>query len=250
MDANPLIRVDSVTKRFGDRAALDRVSFQVAAGGITGLLGPNGAGKTTLLRILTTVLAADEGDISVNGSSVNADPGAVRAQLGVCPQDLAIYEDLSGSENVAFFGRLGGLSRREAARSAAAQLELVGLTDRAADRAGTYSGGMKRRLNIAVALVTMPRLLLLDEPTVGVDPQSRNRIFEVVESLRDGGMTIVYTTHYMEEADRLCERIVVMDLGRIVAQGTPDELKSGIGDPAEVTLEQVFLALTGRSLRE
>lgn len=250
MHHSPLISVDAVGKSFGNRVALDGISFNVDGGGITGLLGPNGAGKTTFLRILTTILPADSGDITVGGKSVSADPGAVRAQLGVCPQDLAIYEDLTGQENVAFFGRLSGLSRRAARDSAAEQLELVGLADRAADRAGTYSGGMKRRLNIAVALVASPRLLLLDEPTVGVDPQSRNRIFEVVEALRDKGMTIVYTTHYMEEADRLCDRVLVIDLGRIVAQGTPGELKSGIGDPGEVTLEQVFLRLTGRSLRE
>jgi ABC-2 type transport system ATP-binding protein len=250
LHSNPLISVEAVGKSFGPRVALDGISFEVDGGGITGLLGPNGAGKTTFLRILTTILPADTGDISVGGISVRTDPGAVRAQLGVCPQDLAIYEDLTGQENVAFFGRLSGLSRRAARLSAEKQLELVGLADRAADRAGTYSGGMKRRLNIAVALVASPRLLLLDEPTVGVDPQSRNRIFEVVESLRDEGMTIVYTTHYMEEADRLCDHVVVVDLGRIVAQGSPKELKSGIGDPAEVTLEQVFLGLTGRSLRE
>ena len=250
MPSSPLISVEAVGKSFGTRVALDGISFEVDGGGITGLLGPNGAGKTTFLRILTTILPADSGDIAVGGISVNADPGAVRAQLGVCPQDLAIYEDLTGQENVSFFGRLSGLSRRAARASAEAQLELVGLTDRASDRAGTYSGGMKRRLNIAVALVASPRLLLLDEPTVGVDPQSRNRIFEVVESLRDEGMTIVYTTHYMEEADRLCDHVVVIDLGRIVAQGSPRELKSAIGDPAEVTLEQVFLGLTGRSLRE
>ena len=250
MHESPLIEVAAVSKSFGARVALDGIGFQVAGGRITGLLGPNGAGKTTLLRILTTVLLPDEGDISVGGASVRTEPGRVRSQLGVCPQDLAIYEDLTGSENVAFFGRLAGLSRRQARSSAAEQLELVGLSDRAADRAGTYSGGMKRRLNIAVALVARPRLLLLDEPTVGVDPQSRNRIFEVVESLRADGMTIVYTTHYMEEADRLCDHVVVMDLGRVVAEGTPAELKSGLGDPDEVTLEQVFLGLTGRSLRE
>ncbi len=250
MSVGAMVAVNGVVKHFGAQHALDGVSFDVAGSRITGLLGPNGAGKTTLLRILTTILRADDGDITVGGFSVGTDPAAVRAQLGVCPQDLAIYEDLTGRENVAFFGRLAGLSRRQALASAAEQLGLVGLGDRAGDRAGTYSGGMKRRLNIAVALVAKPALLLLDEPTVGVDPQSRNRIFEVVKSLRDGGMTIVYTTHYMEEADRLCDHVVVMDLGRVVAQGTPVELKSSIGDPAEVTLEQVFLGLTGRSLRE
>ena len=250
MSVRALVAVEGVDKHFADRHALDEVSFDVAAGQITGLLGPNGAGKTTLLRILTTILRADSGDITVNGISVAADPAAVRAQLGVCPQDLAIYEDLTGRENVAFFGRLAGLSRRRARVSADAQLDMVGLADRADDRAGTYSGGMKRRLNIAVALVAKPALLLLDEPTVGVDPQSRNRIFEVVAALRDEGMTIIYTTHYMEEADRLCNHVVVMDRGRVVAQGSPSELKRGFGDPADVTLEQVFLGLTGRSLRE
>ncbi len=237
-------------KSFGGLTAVNGVSFGIGKQEIFGLLGPNGAGKTTTIRMLSTVLAPDEGDVVIGGHSVIRDSDAVRRLVGVCPQELALYPELSATDNLVFFGRMTGLSGREAKSAAAEHLESVGLTERARDKVDKFSGGMKRRVNLAVALMGRPQLLFLDEPTVGIDPQSRSHIFDTVESLRDEGMTVLYTTHYMEEADRLCNRLAIMDHGEIIRMGTPIELKAEIGDPAEVTLESVFLELTGRSLRD
>ena len=195
-------------------------------------------------------MRADDGDVTIGGSSVSADADEVRKIIGVCPQELALYPELSANDNLVFFGRMAGLGGREAKETARENLETVGLADRAKDKVDNFSGGMKRRVNIAVALMNRPKMLFLDEPTVGIDPQSRNHIFDTVESLRDEGMTVLYTTHYMEEADRLCDRVGVIDHGRLIALGTPRELKARIGDPDETTLENVFLDLTGRSLRD
>ena len=238
-----------VQKSFNGIIAVEDVSFQIQKGEIFGLLGPNGAGKTTLIRILSTVVSPDSGEISVGGASVTRAPQEVRKLIGVCPQELALYEDLTAAENLVFFGRMSGLPGKLAKERAAEYLELVELTNRAKSRVGTFSGGMKRRLNLATALVASPALLFLDEPTAGVDPQSRNHIFETVERLNQDGMTVLYTTHYMEEADRLCDRLLVMDHGAVIREGTPGDLKASIGDPATTTLEDVFLNLTGRSLR-
>ena len=174
----------------------------------------------------------------------------MRKIIGVCPQELALYPELSALDNLLFFGRMAGLNRRQARESAGEFLERVGLAARAKERVDKYSGGMKRRVNIAIALMGRPQLLFLDEPTVGIDPQSRSHIFETVESLRDEGMTVLYTTHYMEEADRLCDRLGIVDHGRLIRLGSPDELKAEIGDPEQVNLESVFLELTGRTLRD
>ncbi len=239
-----------LTKSFGDLRAVADVSFEIAGQEIFGLLGPNGAGKTTTIRMLSTVLPPDEGDVAIGGHSVTTEPGRVHRLIGVCPQELALYPELSAEANLVFFGRMAGLSGRDAKRAAGENLALVGLSERAGDQIEKFSGGMKRRVNIAIALMARPKLLFLDEPTVGIDPQSRNHIFDTVLRLRDEGMTVLYTTHYMEEADRLCDRIAVMDGGSIIAIGTPEQLKAEIGDPAEVTLEEVFLKLTGRSLRD
>ena len=244
------LTASGLRKAFGDSTAVDGVSFSIGEGEIFGLLGPNGAGKTTTIRMLSTVLRADEGDVTIGGSSVSADADEVRKIIGVCPQELALYPELSANDNLVFFGRMAGLGGREAKETARANLETVGLADRAKDKVDNFSGGMKRRVNIAVALMNRPKMLFLDEPTVGIDPQSRNHIFDTVESLRDEGMTVLYTTHYMEEADRLCDRVGVIDHGRLIALGTPRELKARIGDPDETTLENVFLDLTGRSLRD
>ena len=200
--------------------------------------------------MLSTVLTPDSGDIVVGGHSVRHNAGEVRALIGVCPQELALYEDLSALDNMVFFGRMEGLPSAEAHAQAMSYLKLMGLEERAKGKVAKFSGGMKRRVNLAVALMGNPRLVFMDEPTVGIDPQSRNNIYETIIGLQGQGMTVLYTTHYMEEADRLCNRIAIMDAGRIIAMDTPHNLKAQIGEPDKVTLEDVFLNLTGRSLRD
>ncbi len=250
LDSPDFLIASDLRKSFNGLQAVDGVSFSIGKQEIFGLLGPNGAGKTTTIRMLSTVLTPDEGDVTVGGHSVTRESDAVRRLVGVCPQELALYPELSATDNLVFFGRMAGLSGREAKAAAAENLESVGLTERARDKVEKFSGGMKRRVNLAVALMSRPQMLFLDEPTVGIDPQSRSHIFDTVEGLRDNGMTVLYTTHYMEEADRLCDRLAVMDNGQLIRLGRPKELKAEIGDPAEVTLETVFLELTGRSLRD
>jgi ABC-2 type transport system ATP-binding protein len=237
-------------KSFNEHKAVNGVSFAIYKGEIFGLLGPNGAGKTTTIRILSTVLEPDQGDISIGGHSTKREADAVRNLIGVCPQELALYVELGALDNLVFFGRMAGLSSQEAKEQAMSHLKLVGLEGRSKGRIDKFSGGMKRRVNLAVSLMGHPHLLFLDEPTVGIDPQSRNNIYETIEGLRDNGMTILYTTHYMEEADRLCDRVAIMDGGQIIALDTPHELKTQIGPPDQVTLEDVFLKMTGRSLRD
>jgi ABC-2 type transport system ATP-binding protein len=248
--AEEYVVVKDLHKSFRDFKAVNGVTFSISKGEIFGLLGPNGAGKTTTIRILSTVLEADSGEISIGGHSVKREAEAVRSIIGVCPQDLALYEDLSALENMVFFGRMAGLNGQEAKAQAINNLKLMGLLERAKGKIAKYSGGMKRRINLAIALMGNPQLLFLDEPTVGIDPQSRNNIYENILGLQKKGKTILYTTHYMEEADRLCQRIAVMDGGEIIAMDTPRNLKSKIGSPDKVTLEDVFLNLTGRSLRD
>ena len=244
------VEVNGLTRTFGDVVAVEDVSFSIGRGEFFSLLGPNGAGKSTTIRMLSTVLDPTAGDATIGGFSLQREPARVREIIGVCPQNLALYEELSAWDNLVFFGGMVGLGHRTARERATEILELVGLTDRAKSRASTYSGGMKRRLNIGIALMGRPQLLFLDEPTVGIDPQSRNNIFDTIRQLSGEGMTVLYTTHYMEEADHLSYRIAIMDNGRIVAIGTPAELKEPFGDPAGVTLEEVFLNLTGRRLRD
>ena len=248
--AEEFLTVKNLHKSFNEHKAVNGVSFTILRGEIFGLLGPNGAGKTTTIRMLSTVLEPDSGDATVGGYSVRSNADAVRSLIGVCPQELALYADLSALDNLVFFGRMTGLGGKEARAQAMANLELMGLVERARGRVDKFSGGMKRRVNLAIALMGSPELLFLDEPTVGIDPQSRNKIYETIEGLREKGMTILYTTHYMEEADRLCDRIAIVDGGQIVAMDTPHGLKSQIGSPEQVTLEEVFLKLTGRSLRD
>jgi ABC-2 type transport system ATP-binding protein len=248
--AEEFLVVKDLHKSFNEHKAVDGISFTINKGEIFGLLGPNGAGKTTTIRMLSTVLEADSGEITVGGHSVRREAEAVRSIIGVCPQDLALYEDLSALDNMVFFGRMAGLNGKEAKGQAMAHLKLMGLQDRAKGKVAKYSGGMKRRINLAIALMGNPQLLFLDEPTVGIDPQSRNHIYENIRGLQKKGMTILYTTHYMEEADRLCNRVAIMDSGQIISMDTPRQLKSQIGPPEQVTLEDVFLKLTGRSLRD
>ncbi len=240
----------NLRKSFNEHKAVNGVSFTIYKGEIFGLLGPNGAGKTTTIRILSTVLEPDYGDVTIGGHSIRKNAEAVRQLIGVCPQELAFYPDLSAMDNLVFFGRMVGLDSQEARAQAIANLELMGLMERAKGKVDKFSGGMKRRINLAIALMGHPELLFLDEPTVGIDPQSRNNIYETIMGLKNKGMTILYTTHYMEEADRLCDRVAIMDGGQIIAMDTPHNLKAQIGSPDKVTLEDVFLKLTGRSLRD
>ena len=231
-----VLTVRGLRKRFGAQVAVDDVSFHVRRGECFGLLGPNGAGKTTTLSMVASLLRPDSGTITVDGIDATSDPLRVRRLLGLVPQELALYEELTAAENLAFFGGLYGLRGAALSLRVAAALEVARLADRAADRVKTFSGGMKRRLNFAVGIVHEPRVILLDEPTVGVDPQSRNHLFDMAAELKKRGVTIVYTTHYMEEAERLCDRVGIVDRGRTVAVGTREELVRSLGAEDEAEL--------------
>ena len=223
-------------KRYGRRVAVDDVGFEIAAGERYGLLGPNGAGKTTTISMICGLLRRDGGEVSVAGQAVDERATAARAAIGYVPQEIALYPDLTGRENLRFFARLYGLTGRTQDERVDACLELVGLSDRAGERVDKYSGGMQRRLNIAAGLLHDPRLLVLDEPTVGVDPQSRIAILDSIEALGTEGLAVLYTTHYMEEAQRLCDRIGILDEGRLVAEGTREELVALVGGEDRVRL--------------
>lgn len=223
-DGQDVLVVDGLVRRFGDLTAVNDVSFRVAHGETYGLLGPNGAGKTTTISMVCGLLEPDEGTVLVLGQQMGPTKVAPKRHLGLVPQDLAIYPDLSARENLTFFGKLQGLAGNDLKSRVGEVLELTGLTDRAKDPTKEFSGGMKRRLNIGIGLLHKPTLLILDEPTVGVDPQSRNAILESVENLSGEGMAVIYTTHYMEEAERLCDRIGIIDSGTLQAEGTRSEL--------------------------
>ena len=219
-----MLTIENVTKRFGEIVALDRVSLSLARGEFFGLLGPNGAGKTTLMSLVAGLRAPDSGSISINGQHVGTNAMAPRRELGFVPQAIALYEELSAEENLRLFGKLYGLAGQELRDRVDHGLHAAQLFERRQDKVQTYSGGMKRRINVVASILHRPALLLCDEPTVGVDPQSRNAIFEFLQQLNADGMTIVYSTHYMEEATRLCSRIAIIDHGRLLALGTLDEL--------------------------
>lgn len=231
-----MLRLEKVRKSFGQTVAVDDLCLEVHAGEVFGLLGPNGAGKTTTVNLAVGLLKPDAGVVALDGSG-SPSVANVRARIGVAPQALALYEDLSGIENLSFFGRLQGLSRAKLAQRVKRSLEFVRLSERGGDQVKTYSGGMKRRLNLAIALVHDPPLLLLDEPTVGVDPQSRNAIFENILELRKEGRAILYTTHYMEEAQRLCDRVGILDRGKLLALDTVERLIGTYGGKSEVLAE-------------
>ena len=246
-----LLRAGGVVHRYGDLTAVNDVTLEVRRGEVFGLLGPNGAGKSTLIGILCGMFKPTAGEVHLGDEAVTPKSRGAKRRIGVVPQDIALYEKLSGRQNLQFFGRVYGLGGRRLRERVEAVLEIVGLSDRGNDQAGTYSGGMQRRLNLAAGLLHEPELLILDEPTVGVDPQSRNHIFDNVERLnRDAGVTIVYTTHYMEEAERLCDRVAIIDHGQIVALDTPRALIESLGggviqigiDPAQ--RERVTQTLT------
>ncbi len=281
-----LLRLSRIRKKFGELVAVDGLSLEIRQGEIFGLLGPNGAGKSTTIHCLIGLLEPEEGQVVI-GENGNPQESSVRARLGIAPQTISLYELLTAEENLAFFGKLYGLKSDRLRERMAWALDFVGLANRRKDLVKTYSGGMKRRLNLAVAILHDPEIILLDEPTVGVDPQSRNSIFENIMELNRQGRTILYTTHYMEEAERLCHRVGIMDHGHLLALDTVEALLKTYGglpllvirqdgheekihtsDPLEelnrraitspiehfrleqATLEQVFLNLTGRELRD
>ncbi|HTX91560.1 MAG TPA: ATP-binding cassette domain-containing protein [Anaerolineales bacterium] len=230
------IEVKDLYKSFGELKAVQGVSFEVRPGEIYSLLGPNGAGKTTSISMLSCLLRPDKGDAFVMGKSVTGDPMGVKAALGVVPQDIALYEDMSARENLTFWGKMYGLRGAELKKRVDEVLEIIGLTERARDRVGKYSGGMKRRVNIGVALLHKPQVIYMDEPTVGIDPQSRRNILDSVVALKDQGMTVLYTTHYMEEAQELSDHIGIMDHGKLIASGTNQELVRIVGETDRITV--------------
>src|SRR5512135_246073 len=232
----PAIQVRDLQKTFGETHAVQGVSFNVQQGEIFSLLGPNGAGKTTTISMLSCLLRPDHGDARVMGHSIREEALQVKAVLGVVPQEIALYEDLSARENLTFWGKMYGLRGSTLRRRVDEVLEVIGLTDRAKERVGKYSGGMKRRVNIGVALLHKPRVIYMDEPTVGIDPQSRRNILDSVVALKDGGMTVLYTTHYMEEAQELSDHIAIMDHGRMIACGSHEELVKLVGQQTGIDL--------------
>jgi linearmycin/streptolysin S transport system ATP-binding protein len=235
-----VFQVEGLVKSYGSLRAVDGVSFSVAKGELYGLLGPNGAGKTTIMSMLSGLLAPDEGRIRFDGLDLAVEPLKVKAQLGVVPQEPALYENLSARENLSFWGGLYGLSGASLKQAVDRVLDLVGLTDRAKDPVKQYSGGMKRRINLALGLVHGPRAVLMDEPTVGIDPPTRLNILEAVRQVAAAGTTVIYTTHYLEEVEQLCDHIAIMDHGKILAEGTLDELKRRVGGRDIVTVRGSF----------
>lgn len=231
-----MLQARALVKSFGNHTAVDGVSFSIDRAESFGLLGPNGAGKSTTIHMLVGALVPDGGEVVIGDGLSPSDP-ATRQQIGIAPQDLAIYEELSAAENLEFFGRVYGLRGKALTKRVDWGLEFAGLVDRRKDRAETFSGGMKRRLNLACAVVHEPKLLLCDEPTVGVDPQSRNHIFDSIERLQAEGCTLLYTTHYMEEAQRLCDRVAIVDHGKVLALGRVDELVDEHGGASVVEVE-------------
>jgi ABC-2 type transport system ATP-binding protein len=231
-----VLEASGLRKSFGDLVAVAGVDVRIATGETYGLLGPNGAGKTTTISMIAGLLSRDAGEVTVDGRPLTTRSVEAKAAIGLVPQELAIYPDLTGRENLAFFGRLYGRSATDLAGRIAEVLDVIGLADRAGDLTKEYSGGMKRRLNIGIGLLHRPKLLILDEPTVGVDPQSRNAILESVEQLAGEGMAVLYTTHYMEEAERLCDRVGIIDQGEIKAEGTRRELVALVGQNDTISL--------------
>ena len=241
-----MLSARNLKKSYGKLLAVDGISFEVDQGQTLGLLGPNGAGKTTTVSMVAGLIAPDSGQVLINGATITGDTNPVKRKIGLIPQDLALYDELPALANLQLFAALYDLSGPQAAKAIGSALELVGLTDRAKDKVSTFSGGMKRRLNLAAALLHDPAVLLLDEPTVGVDPQSRNAIFDNLETLKSRGKTLVYTTHYMEEAERLCDRIVIVDHGHVIANDT----LSGLYRRLPATNKLLIDLLNGGSLTD
>lgn len=232
-----IIEVKNLEKGYKDKKAVKGISFDVRKGEVLGFLGPNGAGKSTTINILSTALKQDGGEIKFDGQNVKQNTLYVKRNIGIVPQDLAIYEDISAEKNVKFFASLYNLSGQKLDEKVKEALEFVGLYDRKDDKPRTFSGGMKRRLNIACAIAHNPKLIIMDEPTVGIDPQSRNHILNSIKKLQKRGATIIYTTHYMEEVEEISDRIIIMDHGTIIAEGTKEKLKENIQDEKVYVIE-------------
>ena len=241
------IVIDKLTKEFEDIVAVDELSIEVEKGELFGLLGPNGAGKTTTINILCGLIKSTSGSVVVGGLDVQKHPYKVKELIGVCPQETAIYPYLTGLENVDLFGNLHAMNKDALRVNRSELLEKMGLVEDAKRRAGKYSGGMKRRLSLALALIHDPQIAFLDEPTVGMDPQSRHAVWDFIKELKKEGKTIILTTHYMEEAEELCDRVGIIDHGKVIALGSPEELTSSNNVR---NLEEVFIKLTGRRIRE
>ena len=237
-----MLTISNLTKSFGDHVAVDGISLSIAKGMFYGLLGPNGAGKTTTIQMISSILPPDSGKISVDGLGVYAH-ASVKMHMGIVPQEIALYDELTALENLLFWGNLYAVHGKTGKDRAAFLLDWVGLADRRHDIVKNYSGGMKRRVNIAAALMHDPGLIVMDEPTVGIDPQSRNKIYELLDELHHQGKTILYTTHYMEEAERMCDKIGIIDKGKIIAEGSLDELKK-----AHAQEENIVIHFTGEAV--
>ena len=231
-----ILEVQNLVKQYGDFTAVKGITFDIKEGEIFSLLGPNGAGKTTTISMLSTLYTPTSGDATIGGHSITKDPMGVKQVIGVVPQELALYEDLTARENLVFWGQMYGLSGKPLNSRVDEVLEQIGLTDKAKNKVKTYSGGMKRRVNIGVGLLHKPRLLFMDEPTVGIDPQSRRAILETVKDLNQQGMTVLYTTHYMEEAEELSNRVGIIDHGELIAIGTQKELTQQVGQTETLIL--------------
>lgn len=245
-----MLKTINLTKSYGSLLAVDRISIDVREGEIFGLLGPNGAGKTTTINMICALVKPDSGAIELDGQDMNRTGEGIRRHLGVVPQEVALYEDLNAVENLTFWGTLYGMKKKHVRKRIEELLEITGLTDRARERVRTYSGGMKRRLNMAVGMIHRPKLLLLDEPTVGIDPQARHNMLDTVKTVAQEGATILYTTHYMDEAEMLCDRLAIMDHGRILAMGTQNEIKQIVGENRLLRVVGRFDKITAETLPE
>jgi len=244
------LEVKRLKKSFGGKQVVKGITFDIGEKEIIGFLGPNGAGKSTTINIISTILNMDEGEVLFKNKDVKENKEVFKKELGLVPQDIAFFSDLSAYDNVKFFGSLYDLRGSNLKKNAEEALEYVGLWDRRKDYPDSFSGGMKRRLNIACSIVHKPKLLIMDEPTVGIDPQSRNNILEVTKKLRDEGTTIIYISHYMEEVESICSRLIIIDQGIIIEQGDKDELKKKYKEGGLNSIEEIFLHLTGKELRD
>ena len=246
-----ILKTKDLTKKYGNKIVVDNLNLEIEEGDVFGLLGPNGAGKSTTMNMICGIVKPTLGEVDFLGKDFKKNRKDLCKQLGYIPQQLAIHGNLKAWENVELFTSLYGIKGKELAKTIDESLEYVGLLDKRNDYAKTFSGGMKRRLNIACAIGHNPKLLIFDEPTVGIDPQSRNFILERIKESNENGATVIYTSHYMEEVEAICTRIAIMDNGKIIAIGTSEELKKMVvSDPSTITLEEVFLTLTGKKLRD